>query len=337
MKKNVIIWGTGSGYKKRAYILNQLYNIIAFTDNTENKKELDGISYIKPNEISHMEYDYIIVCVVKYDSTIKYKLINQLKVKPDKIIGINELLHISDYKMDVEGVIFDSISQYKSKNTNHEFDIDENELWLICNDYDKAAGKVLEHYFAQDIWGGRKIFENMPIEHYDIGSRLDGFIAHILTFLPKVYYIDIRPLPNKIRGLEFIQGNAMNLERFDDESIESLSSFHAIEHFGLGRYGDPIDPDGTIKALKEFQRILRPGGKLYLGVPIGPSNKLLFNAHRIFQPNWIIQALPKLSLLDFSVVQNQDAYWEEVDISYLEVISDSLEDYSCGLFEFVKN
>jgi hypothetical protein len=58
----------------------------------------------------------------------------------------------------------------------------------------------------------------------------------------------------------------------------SISSF---EHDGLGRYGDPLDPDADLAAMARMRTTLRPGGLLYLSVPIG-RDKVVWNAHRIY-------------------------------------------------------
>src|SRR5262245_17992472 len=55
------------------------------------------------------------------------------------------------------------------------------------------AGEIGGHYFHQDLWAARKICQARPARHVDIGSRIDGFVAHVLTFMP-VEVIDIRPM-----------------------------------------------------------------------------------------------------------------------------------------------
>ncbi|VDN50097.1 unnamed protein product [Dracunculus medinensis] len=54
-----------------------------------------------------------------------------------------------------------------------------------------------------------------------------------------------------------------------------------IEHSGLGRYGDPIDPFGDIREIHKIRCLLKPGGILHLGLPVG-RDSLVFNAHRIY-------------------------------------------------------
>jgi SAM-dependent methyltransferase len=93
--------------------------------------------------------------------------------------------------------------------------------------------------------------------------------------------VDLRPLSLEMESVKFVQGTILNLP-FPDSSIESLSSLCVIEHIGLGRYGDPLDPLGSLKACNELARVIKPGGNLYISVPIEDSPKTYFNAHRSF-------------------------------------------------------
>ena len=60
----------------------------------------------------------------------------------------------------------------------------------------------------------------------------------------------------------------------------SISTF---EHDGLGRYGDPINPDGDLRAMKEMKQIIKKDGLLFLAVPIG-QDAVVWNAHRRYGP-----------------------------------------------------
>src|ERR671924_1184311 len=91
-------------------------------------------------------------------------------------------------------------------------------LFPILTDFNDEAGIVKGHYFHQDLWAARKIFMTRPAEHIDVGSRLDGFVAHVLTFVP-VTAIDIRPLRSHVPGLTFVQEDATTLSRFADNSV----------------------------------------------------------------------------------------------------------------------
>ncbi|OLE51091.1 MAG: hypothetical protein AUG51_24855 [Acidobacteria bacterium 13_1_20CM_3_53_8] len=200
----------------------------------------------------------------------------------------------------------------------------------MMTDFDGEAGWAGGPYFHQDLWAARKIYHARPARHIDIGSRIDGFVAHVLTFMP-IIVIDIRPLSSDLPDLNFIQDDATLLSNFEDDSVESLSSLHAIEHFGLGRYGDPVDPDACFKAMASLARVLKPGGRLYFSVPIG-IERVEFNAHRVFSPKTILQAFNKLRLLSFATVD---------DAGKIEIEAKP-DDYNearmaCGLFEFTKD
>ena len=152
----------------------------------------------------------------------------------------------------------------------------------ILTEWNEAAGS-LGGYFYQDQLVARWIFESEPIRHVDIGSRLDGFIGSLSVFR-EVDVIDIRPEPAKVRNVRFHQLDLM--DDVPDEWIactDSLSCLHTIEHFDLGRYGDPIDPEGHLKGIGQLKKMVAPGGVLYLSTQIGPQ-RVEFNAHRVFAP-----------------------------------------------------
>jgi SAM-dependent methyltransferase len=200
----------------------------------------------------------------------------------------------------------------------------------ILVDYDGPAGVAKGHYFHQDLWAARLIAVRRPSRHVDIGSRIDGFVAHLLTFMP-VTVIDVRSLVSTIEGLSFEQGDVTCLDRFAPDSIASLSSLHAIEHVGLGRYRDSIDPDGWRKAVGELARVLKPEGRLYFSVPIG-GQRVRFNADRIFRPSTILEAFASLRLVSHATVDDAGDLRTDIPLSEFNNASNS-----CGLFEFTKD
>ena len=189
---------------------------------------------------------------------------------------------------------------------------------------------ALGHYFHQDLWAARKIHAARPARHLDIGSRVDGFVAHLLVFMP-VTVIDVRPMKSAVEGLSFVQEDATSLHSFPDDSVESVSTLHAVEHFGLGRYGDPIDPQGPFRMMKALARVLRPGGRLYFGVPVG-RERLEFNAHRVFGPRTVVDGLAPLRLVSFAAVDDCGALREPCTLEGVEGAH-----FGCGLFEFTKD
>lgn len=81
---------------------------------------------------------------------------------------------------------------------------------------------------------------------------------------------------NNIEDIEYIKPDEVGERKFD--VAISISSF---EHDGLGRYGDPIDPIGDIKAMAKCHELLKEKGLLFLAVPVG-RDKIVFNVHRVY-------------------------------------------------------
>ena len=238
-----------------------------------------------------------------------------IKNIPKKIKGIR--LFIRDW------------SKYKNQAKKHNQLLPSwEDLYLQLDDRFKESGGIPGHYFLQDLWAARLVYESKKDIHYDVGSSIAGFIAHISLFC-QVKVIDIRPQISKFRNIEFIQGDITNMS-FADNSISSLSCLHVAEHIGLGRYGDTVDPLGTIKAAKELQRVLAVNGDLYFSVPVG-RERICFNAHRVFSPKTILNYFDKLSLQSFSLISDSEEFIENCEIQDLQNA-----DYSCGLFHFKK-
>lgn len=223
-----------------------------------------------------------------------------------------------------------SARQYRKLNRVARFNITFRDLFPILTDRLSSAGIAGGHYFHQDLWAARKIFQKRPAKHIDIGSRIDGFIAHLLTFMP-VTVVDIRALTSEIPGLIFFQDDATELSKMESESAESLSSLHVAEHFGLGRYSDPIEPTACFRFMSALERVLRPGGILYFSVPVG-RERVEFNAHRVFAPKTILESFPRLELLSFSYVGDDGKLYENRSALALPP-----SELACGLFEFTKS
>lgn len=197
------------------------------------------------------------------------------------------------------------------------------------------GGSARGHYFHQDLLVARRIFAHNPERHMDVGSRVDGFVAHVAAFR-EIEVFDIRPMSVMVPGIRFRQMDLMNPSEEFAECCDSLSCLHAIEHFGLGRYGDPVDIDGHLKGFHGLSKVLKPGGMLYLSAPIGPE-RIEFNGHRVFAIQTLLDlAHVEYELVGFSYVDDAGALHENVAITP-EHAADSFGClYGCGIFEFRK-
>jgi SAM-dependent methyltransferase len=183
------------------------------------------------------------------------------------------------------------------------------------------------HYFFQAAWLARRLGDLSPAWHVDIGSS--ALMINVLSAGVKTIFVDYRPLRVKLSNLCSLAGDVIQLP-FQDGSIGSLSCLHVIEHVGLGRYGDPLDPAGSRRAADDLTRVVKPGGRLFLSAPVG-QERVCFNAHRVHAPRSIAALFPNLRLHSFSFVDDDGRFSEQAELHS----ADGLE-YGCGMFEFVK-
>jgi hypothetical protein len=175
--------------------------------------------------------------------------------------------------------------------------------WPFLDDYKQSAGSDRGHYFHQDLLVASLIHENNPKRHVDIGSRVDGFIAHVASYRT-IEMLDIRPMPPSVhKNIVYVQADLMEPGVVNAVRADSVSCLHAIEHFGLGRYGDVIDPKGHITGFRNIWSMVEPGGRLYIAFPIGIETIVRFNAQRTFGRsevfNWFDKKDYELERFDF--------------------------------------
>jgi hypothetical protein len=209
-------------------------------------------------------------------------------------------------------------------------------LYPCLADSAESAGIASGHYFHQDLLVARRIFEGRPRRHVDVGSRIDGFIAHLAVFR-EVEVFDVRPLGCQVRNIHFRQIDVINST---DESLDGLydsaSCLHALEHFGLGRYGDRIDYFGYLKGLRAISRLLRRDGVLYLSVPLG-TQRIEFNAHRVFSISYLREICEtEFNIQRFSYVDDAGDLHEDVPHNSPEAERSYDCHYGLAILEMVK-
>jgi len=162
------------------------------------------------------------------------------------------------------------------------------------------AGVASGHYFWQDLLCAQWVKRDKAGTHLDLGSRIDGFIAHISIFC-EVTLLDIRPLNSNIPNVNFELCDILKLGPAEHAKFHTVSSLHSIEHFGLGRYGDPILENGHEVGLRNLAEYVELGGFLYLSFPVGEP-RVEFNSQRVLDPNWPLQILKNFSLEEFVLI-----------------------------------
>lgn len=111
-----------------------------------------------------------------------------------------------------------------------------------------------------------------------IGSETPLYECIALHFGGRPVTVEYSPIEHDIDGLQ-----TFTPEEFarDHRRFDGGMSISAIEHSGLGRYGDQLDPLGDLRAMQEYRRRLKVGGRLVLQVPAG-FDAVYWNAHRVY-------------------------------------------------------
>jgi hypothetical protein len=209
-------------------------------------------------------------------------------------------------------------------------------LYPCLTDRYASSGTAGGHYFHQDLLVARRVFARNPAVHVDVGSRIDGFVAHVAVFRP-LLVVDVRDQTSTIPNVRFQTADLMApLPDPLRGCCDSLSCLHALEHFGLGRYGDPIRPDGHLVGLRNLAAMLTAGGTLYLSVPIGPL-RTEFNGQRVFSIGYLSAAFDGLfRVAGFSYVDDAGDLHEAAELTPEAIGTSCGCRYGCGIFELTK-
>lgn len=346
----LLIWGTGKLAKR--FINNKYHGeIIGFIETHKSKDTFMQKPVYDSREIPK-EYDYIIVAnsyateiyslCLKLDVNVSnliflYSIKNRVGctdnvVLKEILLEKNYTNYCAEYSIFDDSFFNADVKEYQRLNKRLNFVIQEKYMWPVIKDKYSYAGTI-GNYFWQDLWAARLILESGIQSHFDIGSRLDGFISHLLAARLDVTMIDVREFPEKIEHLHTIVDDATTLHQIPDESIESMSALCSLEHFGLGRYGDPVNPEACFQCFDNIQKKLKKGGRLYISLPIG-KERIEFNAHRVFYAHTVIKCFSSLKLTEFSCA-TADKIEYNVDIHKYD---DDLHngEYRYGLFVFMK-
>lgn len=212
----------------------------------------------------------------------------------------------------------------------NEFKMKWSDRYPCLNDKTTETG-FDRHYIYHPAWAARIIEKTRPNIHVDISSSL-AFCSIVSAFAPVKFY-DFRPPKLELDNLSCGSADLVNLH-FESESILSLSCMHVVEHIGLGRYGDTMNPDGDLDAISELKRVLAFGGNLLFVVPIGNKARICYNAHRIYTYKQVVSYFEDYQLMEFSLIPESP-----IDGGLVVDPSEALlekQNYGCGCFWFQK-
>jgi hypothetical protein len=255
-----------------------------------------------------------------------YSLVVLFGVDPKKTI--NTIRGLAPYYRDLKTI--------KNQEKFSQYSFPWGKLYPCLDDRFSESGTINGHYFHQDLLVARKIFENNPELHIDVGSRIDGFVAHVASFRP-IKVLDIRLMTSNIHNVTYGYCDLTgDLPESLSECCDSLSCLNALEHFGLGRYGDPVNYDGHVVGFNNLHKILKRAGKFYVSVPIGPL-RMEFNGCRVFSMKYLLKLInDKFQIESFSFVDDKGDLFEDIELKENDVEQNFGCDFGCGIFEMRK-
>lgn len=212
------------------------------------------------------------------------------------------------------------------KNGDKRFSVSVKDIYPCLTDKIKQT-PFDHHYTYHPAWAARILAKTKPDYHVDFSSIL-SFGSIVSAFIPIKFY-DYRPADLKLSNWESGFADLTDLP-FETNSQSSISCMHTVEHIGLGRYGDPLDPTGDLKAIDELKRIVKPGGDVLFVTPVGRS-RIEFNAHRIYSYEQIINYFAPLQLMEFSLIPDEGGLIANASPKLVME-----QQYGCGCFWFKK-
>lgn len=226
------------------------------------------------------------------------------------------------------GLFFKFLQELQSfkKLNDHRFSVHTKDIYPCLNDR-VSTTPFDSHYIYHPAWAARILAQTKPALHADFSSIL-SFSSIVSAFIPTKFY-DYRPAHLNLNNWE---GNFADLCKLDfvDNSFTSVSCMHTVEHIGLGRYGDTLDPLGDVKAINELQRITATNGDILFVTPVG-KKRIEYNAHRIYSFELVIQLFNNCTLQSFSLIDDTGAFIDNANPNLVAV-----QNYGCGCFWFKK-
>ncbi len=158
---------------------------------------------------------------------------------------------------------------------------------------------------AQFLYASNALARIGAREVHDVASHRSWLLG--LAAGLTVHTVDIRPPEAAAEHEVFHRGVAEDLP-FESGTVDCVTSLSAIEHFGLGSYGDPLDPEADVKAAAEIVRVLRPGGHLVLTTLCTgrPEWYVVFNARRVYSLERVGELFRGLELVDGAFYSMRD-------------------------------
>jgi SAM-dependent methyltransferase len=189
-------------------------------------------------------------------------------------------------------------------------------------------GRLIEYRFIH-----ANIESRVKLKILDVGCGRTNLPSELAKKGHEVYGIDFMPSRKPVE-FTFVRGN-LEYMPFDNDSFDIITAVSTIEHVGLGRYGDPISPDGDKNAMEEIRRVVKPGRRIVITIPCEADiicySKDGVPLHRAYSPTSLNNLLSRLKILEISYIVKKRGIWVPATVSEVENVSKNTTAKDVGL------
>lgn len=169
----------------------------------------------------------------------------------------------------------------------------------------------------------------------DVGPTGSTFPILLTSFGYDVYGIDIRSYEWKVPpNLTMVVGD-IKATKFPTGFFDAVTAISTIEHIGLGRYGETLDPKGDRKAIAEIIRILKDGGELLMTVPFG--RRSVSTLHRVYDEDALRSLLVGTTINKMEFFGLRGGFWVRLSSSELVNVDSSVKERAVAMIKASKS
>lgn len=140
----------------------------------------------------------------------------------------------------------------------------------------------------------------------DIGSVHSRLPIALASRGHRVVGLDFLPYSYRHPNLWVVRADAIRCP-FAAGTFDAVLAVSAVEHIGLGHYGDPAGGGGDRETVREIARILRQGGRALLTVPYGRA--FTDDSMRVYNATRLCELLAPLSVLALEFAWSRQGLW----------------------------
>ena len=149
-----------------------------------------------------------------------------------------------------------------------------------------TSEKIKKSAHGEEPYPGAALWILKAVEKYNINNKKVAVIGSLTPWIESIllnFNNIVTTVEYNVPSVEYNNLNAISYWDFQKSTnvYDCIITYSSIEHSGLGRYGDPLDPDGDIKTMQDIHKNLISNGTLIWGAPAG-HDAIVWNAHRIY-------------------------------------------------------